>query len=112
MHGITPDALAMSFIESIRPEGEGVRIIANRPGAGDEAEYAAKLEEARQTHHLTERDAVLFLEVRPGDASNFSEFLKIEGKRVDVVTRGDMIEKDTEVLVVAVEGNGVIGARA
>jgi len=82
VHGIMPDELAMSFIESIRPEGEGVRIIANRPGAGDEAEYAAKLNEARQTHHLTERDPVLFLEVRPGDASNFSEFLKIEGKRV------------------------------
>jgi len=82
VHGLMPDELAMSFIESIRPEGEGVRIIANRPGAGDEAEYAAKLLEARRTHHLTERDPVLFLEVRPGDASNFSEFLKIEGKRV------------------------------
>jgi hypothetical protein len=82
VHGIMPDELAMSFIESLRPEGEGVRIIANRPGAGDEAEYADKLSEARQTHHLTEQDPVLFLEVRPGDASNFSEFLKIEGKTV------------------------------
>jgi len=72
----------MSFIESIPHSGEGIRIIANRPGKGDEAEYAAKLNEARQTHHLTEADPVLFLEVRPGDASNFSEFLKIEGRRV------------------------------
>jgi len=77
-----PDELAMAFIESIPPGGEGVRIIANRPGKGDESEYAAKLREARQTHHLTESDPVLFLEVRPGDASNFSEFLKIEGRRV------------------------------
>ena len=77
-----PDELAMSFIESISPKGEGVRIIANRPGKGDEREYASKLTEARQTHHLTEDDPVLFLEVRPGDASNFSEFLKIEGKRI------------------------------
>jgi len=77
-----PDDLAMSFIESITPTGEGVRIIANRPGTGDEAEYAAKLREASQTHHLSEHDPVLFLEIRLGDASNFSEFLEIHGKRV------------------------------
>ena len=82
VHGIMPDELAMSFIEAIEPGADGVRIIANRPGTGDEAEYAAKLKEASQTHHLPEHDPVLFLEVRPGDASNFSEFLKIEGKRV------------------------------
>jgi hypothetical protein len=82
VHGIMPDDLAMSFIESITPSGEGVRIIANRPGTGDEAEYAAKLREASQTHHLPQHDPVLFLEVRLGDASNFSEFLKIQGKRV------------------------------
>jgi hypothetical protein len=80
--GIMPDELATSFIEGIDSTGEGVRIIANRPGTGEEAEYTAKLLEARQTHHLREDDPVLFLEVRPGDASNFSEFLKIEGKCV------------------------------
>jgi len=82
VHGIMPDALATSFIESIDTRGEGVRIIANRPGSGLPEEYEGKLQEARQTHHLTEDDPVLFLEVRPGDASNFSEFLKIEGKQV------------------------------
>src|SRR5436305_7459988 len=75
------DEMAMSCIESISSKGEGVRIIANRGGKGDEREYASKRTEGRQTHHLTEDDPVLFLEVRPGDASNFSEFLKIEGKR-------------------------------
>src|SRR5262249_36578480 len=74
VHGIMPDERAMAFIESLPSTGDGIRIIANRPGVGDEAEYAAKLKEARQTHHLTENDPVLFLEVRPGDASNFSEF--------------------------------------
>ena len=80
--GIMPDELAMRFIEGIDLGGEAVRIIANRPGSGLEEEYAAKLTEARHTHHLPEDDPVLFLEVRPGDASNFSEFLRIEGKRV------------------------------
>jgi len=82
VHGIMPDEMAMSFIEAIPPNGTDIRIIANRPGTGDEAEYAAKLQEARQTHHLPAADPVLFLEVRPGDASNFSEFLKIEGRTV------------------------------
>jgi hypothetical protein len=80
--GIMPDEMATSFIETIDSTGEAVRIIANRPGAGDEAEYAAKLLEARQTHHLREDDPVLFLEVQPGDSSNFSEFLRIAGKCV------------------------------
>jgi hypothetical protein len=80
--GIMPDEMATRFIEEIDSSGEAVRIIANRPGVGDEQEYAAKLLEARQTHHLTEDDPVLFLEVQPGDSSNFSEFLKIEGKCV------------------------------
>jgi hypothetical protein len=80
--GIMPDELAMRFIEGIDLRGEAVRIIANRPGSGLEEEYEAKLTEAKHTHHLPEDDPVLFLEVRPGDASNFSEFLRIEGKRV------------------------------
>ncbi|HUK33825.1 MAG TPA: hypothetical protein VLV86_07955 [Vicinamibacterales bacterium] len=80
--GIMPNEQAMRFIEEIDSRGEAVRIIANRPGSGLEDEYAAKLAEARHTHHLPEDDPVLFLEVRPGDASNFSEFLRIEGKRV------------------------------
>jgi hypothetical protein len=80
--GIMPDPQAMAFIEATISAGEGVRIIANRPGKGDEREYAAKLAEARDTHHLPPNDPVLFLEVRPGDASNFTEFLKIEGRSI------------------------------
>jgi prepilin signal peptidase PulO-like enzyme (type II secretory pathway) len=80
--GIVPDALAQSFIdETLR--GEAVRIIANRPGAGDVAEYEDKLNEARDLHHIPPEDPVLFLEVQPGDASEFSEVLHIRGVRVD-----------------------------
>ncbi len=80
--GIMPDEMATRFIEAIRSQGDAVRIIANRPGSGLEEEYAAKLMEARHSHHIPEEDPVLFLEVRPGDASNFTEFLKIEGRCV------------------------------
>jgi amino acid permease len=58
-----------------------VRIIANRPDTGDPEEYEHKLREARDSHHLGE-DRVLFLEVRPGDVSEFSGNLHVSG--VDV----------------------------
>jgi hypothetical protein len=38
--------------------------------------------EARNSHHLSLDDSVLFLEVRPGDASQFTEVLKVEGVHV------------------------------
>ena len=40
------------------------------------------MREARNSHHLTLDDSVLFLEVRPGDASQFTEVLKVEGVQV------------------------------
>ena len=46
------------------------------------AEYEDKVREARNSHHLTVDDSVLFLEVRPGDASQFTEVLKVEGAQV------------------------------
>ena len=38
---------------------------------------------ARQTHHLTANDPVLFLELTRGDASEFSEVLLVHGARVE-----------------------------
>jgi hypothetical protein len=59
-----------------------LRIIAHRPDTGEPAEYAAKLEEARRSHHLATKDYVLFLEVRPSDASQFSQALRVQGVNV------------------------------
>ncbi len=80
--GIEPDPLAEEFIDEAA-RGREINIIANRPGAGDRKEYEDKLREARETHHLTPDDAVLFLEVERGDASEFSEVLLVRGARVD-----------------------------
>jgi membrane-bound serine protease (ClpP class) len=38
-------------------------------------------------------------------------FARIDGKRVDVVTRGEMLDADCAVVVVAVQGNRVVVAR-
>jgi hypothetical protein len=80
--GVVPDDAALGFIDEARGR-EAVRIIANRPGMGDIAEYEDKLLEARDTHHLPPDEAVLFLEVQPGDASEFSEVLAVSGVRVN-----------------------------
>jgi hypothetical protein len=79
--GIQPDPLAQEFIDGAA-RGSEINIIANRPGPGDRREYEEKLREARESHHLTPEDPVLFLEVQRGDASEFSEVLLVKGARV------------------------------
>ena len=80
-HGFVLDDLATRFIEEA-DRSESIRIIANRPDDGSIAEYEGKVREARNSHHLTVDDSVLFLEVQPGDASQFTEVLKVEGAQV------------------------------
>jgi hypothetical protein len=60
-----------------------VRIIANRPDTGLPDEYEHKLREAMESHHLPPGDQVLFIEVRPGDVSDFSGVLQVSGVIVD-----------------------------
>ena len=80
VHGVDADDTAMAFIR--QASAGTVRIIANRPDAGDVAEYSNKLREARESHHLPAGEMPLFVEVRPGDVSAFSDRLMVTG--VDV----------------------------
>jgi hypothetical protein len=80
IHAVTPDETARAFIREAG--AKPVRIIANRPDLGDVAEYEHKLREARDAHHLTPDDRVLFVEVRAADVSDFSQRLHVSG--VDV----------------------------
>ncbi len=82
VRGVEPDAAASNFIDTAARFGP-IRIIANRPDKGNRAEYEHKLSEARDSHHLGINEPVLFLEVRAGDASEFSEVLHIEGATVE-----------------------------
>lgn len=81
VHGFVLDDIAEKFITDADRSGS-VRIIANRPDDGSIREYEDKVREARNSHHLSVDDAVLFLEVRPGDASQFTEVLKVAGAQV------------------------------
>jgi len=80
VHGVDADPAARQFIHAAADAP--VRIIANRRDSGDVEEYASKLREARDSHHLPPDEHVLFVEVRPGDVSQFSDTLKVQG--VDV----------------------------
>jgi hypothetical protein len=81
IEGVTYDDLAEQFVREAAGR-QLVRIIANRPDAGNVDEYARKLDEASRSHHLPSGDLVLFLEVRPGDASEFADQLEVTGALV------------------------------
>jgi hypothetical protein len=82
VRGVEADRTAAQFIETAARFG-AIRIIANRPDRGDREEYEHKLREARDSHHLAPDEPVLFVEVRPGDASEFSEVLHVQGVDVE-----------------------------
>ncbi|MBV9959572.1 MAG: amino acid transporter [Acidobacteria bacterium] len=74
------DEVAQKFIEEVSKRT--IRIVANRCDKGDHDEYMFKEREKRVDNHIPTSDPVLFFEVAPGDASEFSGVLKIKG--VDV----------------------------
>ncbi len=80
VQAVVTDGTADAFISDAA--AGPVRIIANRPDTGCPQEYARKLREARESHHLPDRANVLFLEIQPSDASEFSGVLHVRGADV------------------------------
>ena len=78
--GVELNETARAFIEEAK-KGT-IRIIANRQDRGDVDEYRLKEKEERWNNHIPQNDPILFFEVRPGDASDFSGVLKIRGVQV------------------------------
>jgi hypothetical protein len=80
IRAIEPDDVSLRFM---REAGAApVRILAIRPGDGRKEAYENKMREARESHHLPEDQSVLFLEIRPGDVSDFTGTLKVTGADV------------------------------
>jgi hypothetical protein len=79
-HGVRYDEEAERMVSAAK--GSPLRIIANRPDTGLPDEYEHKLREAREAHHLPPGAHVVFLEIYPGDASDFSEELVVNGRVV------------------------------
>jgi hypothetical protein len=75
------DDVARDFI---RQAAKGtIRIITNRCDSGGALEYKQKESEKRDDNHIPPGEPILFFEVTPGDASEFSGILKVRGERVD-----------------------------
>ena len=75
--GVEYDDVAGGFVKEATQQ-KSVCIVASRPNGGSAADYARKLLSARATHHLPDAP-VIFLEVKPGDASDFTHFLQVHG---------------------------------
>jgi hypothetical protein len=78
--GVAYDQTAERFIAVTH--GEPLRIIANRPDTGLPAEYAHKLKEAGEAHHLPPSARVVFLEVHPSNVSDFADVIRVAGRDV------------------------------
>jgi hypothetical protein len=80
IEGVAYDELASRFVNEAA-DRRAVRIIASRPNTGLPEEYARKLSQAKESHHLPD-ESVLFLEISPGDASDFTGHLTVTGSDV------------------------------
>ena len=75
------DDMARDFI---RQAARGtIRIITNRIDTGEPEEYQIKEKEKRDDNHIPPDEPIIFFEVTPGDASEFSGVLRIRGEKVD-----------------------------
>ncbi|MCW2632614.1 MAG: amino acid transporter [Pseudonocardia sp.] len=72
------DATAQRIVDDFDPEP--VRLIANEPDRGDEAEYRAKAEEERHDQCIPDPDHVAFVEVVLSDPSEFETELFVVGE--------------------------------
>jgi hypothetical protein len=77
------DDKARAFVAEVGRGREEIRIVTNRCESGDASEYHFKEREKREDNHIPTRDPILFLEVKTGDASEFSGKLCVRGVDVD-----------------------------
>jgi hypothetical protein len=81
IHSVTFDEEALQIIDS--DPDKIIRVIAHRPRPdADYDEYDKKDESTRSCHHLTPEEHLIFIEIEPGDASDFSGDVEVKGARV------------------------------
>lgn len=77
---VTFNAAALGIIES--DLDKVIRVVAHRPGRDDLAEYEEKDRSTRSCHNLSLEEQIIFLEVEPGDASDFTDDIEVTGVTV------------------------------
>jgi hypothetical protein len=75
---VTFDDAALEFLREAEDYG-AIHLVANEPGARDEQEYRSKAREERRDSNIPGRAAIIFLEVRKADSSDFEEDLEVHG---------------------------------
>jgi len=76
---VTLDDVAMGFVSDDADDYGSIHVISHEPNVGTAAEYRQKLQDERRDSGIPARAPVLFLEVLPGDSSNFEEDLTVRG---------------------------------
>jgi hypothetical protein len=77
------DDEAKRFISDMIRKDCDIRIVANRRDAGDATEYRHAEREKRADNHIPTRDPIIFFEVTPSDASEFSGVLRVRGVDIE-----------------------------
>jgi len=80
INNVVFDDEAIRIIES--DEDKIIRIVAHRPGLNDFDEYDKKDQSTRSCHHLTPEEQLIFIEVEPSDASEFTGDVQVRGFQV------------------------------
>jgi hypothetical protein len=75
------DETAQRFLTEAAGQGT-LRLITNAPAESDAEEYRREIVENRADHNLSVTDPILFLEVEVGDASEFANVMKVEGRDI------------------------------
>ncbi len=76
------DETARQYIEELTSAGREIRIVANRREIGDVSEYRFKEKEKRGDNHIPKEDPIIFLEIKIGDASEFTGAMRVRGVQV------------------------------
>jgi len=76
---VTLDEVAMGWVSDDSDDYGSIHVISHEPNVGSAAEYRQKLQDERRDSGIPARAPVLFLEVLPGDSSNFEEDLLVRG---------------------------------
>jgi hypothetical protein len=109
------DAAAEDFVTSDADGYGAVHVIAHEPNVGSEEEYRLKQRDERRDSGIPARAPVIFLEVLPGDSSNFEEDLVVRGTtrhgyRVLQVNSGNVPNTIAAVLLAIRDHSGVVPA--
>jgi hypothetical protein len=108
------DAMAQQFLDTDSDDYGSLLVISHEPDDSDTPdEYRTKLNEERKDSGIPARAPVLFLEVHPGDSSNFEEDLLVRGvvkygHRVLQVNSGNVPNTLAAVLLAIRDHSGLV----